>query len=476
MLPIKIRRSTVVMAGLVAFLAGLAYVKISNNSSIILINICFLFVNLFVWRNNSKGILPALYISLFFCLGCFRGLTYIKKLQVGNHLVGQSVTIEVTAREDAVYSDRKQLIFSSNKIEVLSPKIAKLTGNIEVEGFGVPMVYRGDRIKATGRLFSKRGDNQFGISFASLQIVHIDKSSINKVRRRFTAGLQNVLPEPLASFSLGLLIGQRNTLPKQLKEQLTSAGLIHIVAVSGYNLTIIVLGVQRLLQNRSRYQVMIICCGLIVIFLLLTGYSPSIIRAAIVSIIGLVMWYYGRNINPLMILLLSAVLTAGVNPMYLWSSVGWYLSFTAFFGVLIIAPLFSEVYLTKKWRNKMFVQVLVETTAAQLCTLPLILFIFGRLSFVGIVANMLVIPLVPLTMLMSFISGIYGMIAPITGGLIALPAKLLLQYIVSVAGLLSSFSYSNVSFSVSAVQMVILYIFVMVIPLILLARKRRLLT
>jgi competence protein ComEC len=421
-----------------------------------------------VLRRRKHGLAFALIFALALGAGIWRGNTYLIKVDTYQSVFGKNVVLQATATQDAVYSERRQLVFSANNIVINDQQ---MVGNVEIEGFGVPMVYRGDRVEVTGRLFPKRGENIAGMRFASLTVVSKDESIVNKFRREFAVGLQNVLPEPLASFGLGLLIGQRSSLPEELNEQLVAVGLIHIVAVSGYNLTVLTNISKRGLQKRSRYQALAGSVVLIGLFLLVTGFSPSIVRAAVVSGLSLVTWYFGRSMKPVMILLLSAVLTAGINPLYVWSSIGWYLSFTAFFGVLVLAPLLRDRYLPVKVREKMLPQVLSETFAAQICTLPIILFIFGRLSIISVIANLLVVPIVPFAMISSLVAGLYGMVGPIfLGGFLVLPARVILEYIVSVTGVLASIPGISVMANISAFQMTILYSLVIAVTLALATR------
>ena len=99
-------------------------------------------------------------------------------------------------------------------------------------------------------------------------------------------------------------------MPLSINTQLAAVGLTHIIAVSGYNLTIIIRAMRRLLTKRSKYQSTLLSFGLIAVFLLVTGFSASIVRAAIVSGLSLIAWYYGRAFRPLLLILLSAVITA----------------------------------------------------------------------------------------------------------------------------------------------------------------------
>jgi competence protein ComEC len=406
-------------------------------------------------RSRRNGYVFAIIFVCSLGVGYWRGVVYLNKVDTYQEVFAKNVSVRATATEDAVYSERRQLVFSANEVEIDG---RSMIGNIEIEGFGTPMVYRGDRIEAVGKIYPKRGDNIAGMKFATLMVLQKDSSIINTFRRGFAAGLQNVLPEPLASFGLGILIGQRSSLSDTLNEELVAVGLIHIVAVSGYNLTVLTNISKRSLQARSRYQALLGSIILITLFLLVTGFSPSIVRAAVVSSLSLATWYFGRSMKPMMILLLSAVLTAGVNPSYIWSSIGWYLSFTAFFGVLVVAPLLRERYLSKRRQEQLLPQVLTETFAAQICTLPIIMFIFGRLSVVSVVANVLVVPIVPFAMIATLVAGLYGMVGPIfLGGFLVLPARLILEYIVSLTGVLASIPHIMVIANINALQMALLY-------------------
>lgn len=473
----RFKRTSLLMVGLGLCLLGLISIRAFGFQSSILGILVIFCASLILLRQMRHALGIALLLVVAFALGLFRGGVFVEKLSDYNNLFKQQVTIVVTAKEDAVYSERKQLIFSATNIELIHPAKQKLTGNIQIEGMGVPMVYRGDRVIVNGKMFPKRGDNLAGISFAEMKIERPGQSKIDTLRRKFAVGLQNVLPEPLASLGLGILIGQRSTLPEDLTEQLSQVSLIHIVAVSGYNLTVIIYFSQRLLQKRSRFQALVVSNTLIVLFLLVTGFSPSIVRAAVVSGIGLIMWYYGRNIKPLMILLLAAVITAGWNPLYIWSSIGWYLSFAAFFGVLVLGPLLRGRFIPVRLQNRLLPQIFVETIAAQICTIPILLFIFSKLSIVGIIANILVVPLIPFVMLATLIAGIYGMLGPIfLGGALVIPARIMLGYIVEVTRLLSGVPYASIEVSITASQTALLSGLIIGLTLLLARSSRQRLT
>lgn len=388
-------------------------------------------------------------------IGLWRGSIYMQHVYELRNLAGQKVTIEATSTMDSIYSKRSQIEFNANHIQLIGDGGRKpLAGSFKISGFGVPMVYRGDRVRISGKLFPMRGSNQGRIAYAQIARTVGDSSLINGLTRKFDAGMQNALPEPQAYFGLGLLVGQRNTLPSAITASLTAVGLIHIIAVSGYNLTIIVRGIGRL-RLGSKYQKLLFSLALITVFVLITGFSASIVRAAIVSVLSLWAWYYGRQIKPMVLIAAAAAVTGLWNPFYVWGDIGWYLSFLAFFGVLVISPIIAARFFKKQ--PKLLTLVVLETLSAELMTLPLILMTFSQLSIIALVANALVVPLVPLAMLLSAAAGAAGAIAPQIAGWFAWPARLLLTYILDLVHLLAGLPSVFIHRSISLEYMLIIY-------------------
>jgi competence protein ComEC len=348
----------------------------------------------------------------------------------------QAVTLIGTATDDGIYGKQYQTTFGLDHVRIVLPQQIDAPGRVMVSGFGANAVYRGDTIQVSGKLRLTRGSNQAAVSFAALRVIQRNASPIDTFRHKFAAGMQSALPEPAASFGMGILIGQRSTLSPEVTESLLVVGLTHIIAVSGYNLTIIVEAARRLFEKRSKYQMTATCVALILVFILITGNSPSIVRASIISMLSIAAWYFGRTINALVLLLSAAAVTVIANPLYLWGNVSWYLSFLAFFGVVVLGPLITwKLYKSKK--PGLIVQVLLESICAEIMTLPYILYIFGQMSNVSLLANVLVVALVPLAMLLCLIAGLAGMLLPVMASWFAWPARLLLTYMLDAANLLS---------------------------------------
>jgi competence protein ComEC len=398
-------------------------------------------------------------LALGLGLGLLRGGQYMALTDQYNKLHSQPVVVVAQASSDAIYGYNSQLDFEVTQVQVLQPQTLHLAGKIKVDGFGAPMVYRGNTVQLTGRLRPTRGSAQAKMSYAKIKLIDKHISSIDRLRQKFIAGLESALPEPAASFGAGLLIGQRSTIPPAVNDQLSTTGLTHLVAVSGYNLTIIIVAVRRLLGRRSKYQSTVAAVSLMILFILVTGLSASIIRAAMVSSLSLLAWYYGRKFKPLLLITLTAAATAWWNPFYLWADIGWYLSYLAFFGLLVIAPLLDSL-IGRFTKPNQLLMLLAETTSAQIMTLPIIMYIFGRLSLISLVSNLMVVPLVPLAMLGSLAAGLAGSLLGGLAGWLSWPARFLTTYMLDVVGLLSSLPHAAVQRTISSDSMVALYILI----------------
>lgn len=376
-----------------------------------------------------------LIVAFGISLGWWRGELYQMKLAEYEPYYGQKITIIGRAMNDSAYDFKKQQAFDAHNVVVESTGQV-LTGKVGIAGPGFPAAYTGDEFRATGKLYPSRGSYQAKMSYAQVEITGHHSTIVSDLRRKFAAGMETALPEPLASFAMGLLIGQKTNLPDEIYTQLLMVGLVHIIAVSGYNLTIILRATEGMLKKHSKRLSTILSLSLIGIFLLFAGGSASIVRASIVSLLAIAAAYYGRKIKALVLITLAAAITAWANPFYVWSDVGWYLSFLAFFGVMVIAPLVL-LRLPKRLSGSLVVAVAVESFCAELMTLPYVLHVFGQMSFVALLANVLVVAFVPLAMLLSLFAGLAGMLIPAYAGWVALPARLVLTYMLDVAGILS---------------------------------------
>lgn len=390
----------------------------------------------------------ALFLGGFLILGFWRSSLHEDYMNSIRKLYGQKVIVAGTIADDPTLNDRGFLLFS---LDVQTINHRPASGSLMVRTYNQKL-RRGYQIAASSKLDGTLGNKVGELVYASIAIQSSKLSSLEQWRQRYFAGMRSALPEPSASFALGLLLGTRGLIPSDVQDMLRAVGLTHLIAVSGYNLTILINAARKPLRNLSKFLALVTPLWLIFLFMLLTGFSASIVRAAIVSSLSLLATYYGRSYKPMVLLMFSAVATLAYNPAYLWSDVGWQLSFLAFYGILVLAPLLS----TQIRSENMLVGLAVESSAAYIITIPLIMWLFGNVSIIAPVANLIILPLVPLVMLLAFIAGIFGIASPLAP-VLALPLKLLLALMLGTMNFLAHLPAASTTIKITGAMALAYY-------------------
>lgn len=365
-------------------------------------------------------------------LGGSRGTGDMVARTAYDGLIGETVTLQGVVYEDVDRDSSGALTLRLSDVKLGEHALPAQVW-VSLAG-GEHDVRRSDVARVTGRLSEGFGSFAAGMFRAELDgVVRPSPGDVAlELREAFGEQVRRGIDEPSASLGMGYLTGQRRSLPEDLDEALRIAGLTHVVVASGYNLTILVRFMRRLLARHSRYLTAFGSVLLIGGFIAVTGMSPSMSRAGLVAGLALGAWYIGRQFHPVTLLAFAAAVTGLIEPSYVWGNLGWQLSFAAFAGVMIVAPLAQHYFFGDKKPGNIR-QILGETTAAQLVTAPLLLYSFGYISNVALIANLFVLPLIPLAMLLTFITGIAGYLAPWSVEVVGLPAQWLLDYMVWVA-------------------------------------------
>ena len=336
-------------------------------------------------------------------------------------------------------------------------------GQVWVSTSDLVAIKRSDRVVLSGELSAGFGTIPAAMYRANvIEVIRPDFADIARdARDSFSEGIRAGIQEPEASLGAGFLVGQKTALPEKLDSELRLLGLTHIVVASGYNLTILVRFARRGFERISRFSALALSSGLMYCFALVTGFSPSMTRASLITFLSLLAWYYGRKFHPIVLLLVSAAITVLINPAYAWGDIGWLLSFTSFIGVIMFAPLVHAFF----WGDQKpgsIRQVLIETFSAQLLTLPLIAFIFGQYSPLAIVANLLILPLIPLAMALTFVAGVFGLLVPGIAPYTGWPAEMLLKYMTFVVDRLAQLPLAGAEIEFSLTTLILGYIAIFV--------------
>lgn len=270
-------------------------------------------------------------------------------------------------------------------------------------------------------------------------------------KHAFMRSIESLLPEPQAGLAEGIVLGEKRALGEELETAFRATGIIHIVVLSGYNITIVAEAVMRLLSYffapKTRFAIGVV---VIISFALLVGLSATVVRASLMAVLVLVARITGRTYDVLRGLLFAALIMLVINPHLLIFDPGFQLSFLATLGLILLAPIIEErlKLVPSTLQVREFVTATIST---QIFVLPVLLYSIGELSLVAIPVNVLVLVVVPLAMLLVFLSGMLGFLSAFVALPVAYLAHLLLTYMISVVEFFASLPLSSVvvpSFSI----------------------------
>jgi competence protein ComEC len=242
------------------------------------------------------------------------------------------------------------------------------------------------------------------------------------LREHAQATVEQSLPEPQASLLSGILLGQARGIPAETLDAFNRTGTSHIIAISGYNVTIIAgfLAGIAVLFVRKRQTWLFVTLG-IAAYVLLVGASASVVRAGVMGGLYVLASVFGRRSTTLAALALAALVMALQSPLVLWD-IGFQLSFVATLGLIELATPLASAFkrlLAQRGLGKQASGLLLAagesvwvTLAATLATLPLIVYHFHRLSLLSLPVNMLVLPAQPPLMLSGLLLVVAGFISP----------------------------------------------------------------
>ncbi len=234
-------------------------------------------------------------------------------------------------------------------------------------------------------------------------------SMVAALRGTLLGGLNDIVPEPEAALGAGILLGVRASIAPEINDAFSTAGLTHVVAISGWNIAIVaalVAAAVRPLGRRpgGRWTTVAIAAAVVAGYVILTGASPSVVRAALMAAAMLVARLGGSRAHASSALAMAALVMVVAAPPVLWD-VGFQLSLLATAGLVWFGA--SVERRLAGWPGWLREPVAL-TLAAQLTTLPVILVNFERLSLVAPIANVLVVPFVPVAMLFSALASLVG--------------------------------------------------------------------
>lgn len=333
-----------------------------------------------------------------------------------------------------VVSTEPQLNEKFQKITVeLYPPLA---GEISVLVSLSPEINYGDVIEATGEIKYPTSKNQEPSSFfPKLKIIAEHKGFLLKeklldFKKSALLQFKKFLPNDSAALLSGLTLGWRGDFTDEFKKEMSLSGTTHMVALSGYNITILVIVMASVFGYWLSRRITFWLTGLTIIaFILMVGAEASVVRAAIMGFLVLLAKELGRRHSMKNALVLTAAAMTLFNPSALFD-IGFELSFLSLLGIIYIGPAVKNILRMKEnsesfmsWRENA-----ITTLSAQLAVAPILIQVFGNFSLTSILANILILEFVPLTMFIGFLLAGIGFLFYYAGFIVSFFENILLKY------------------------------------------------
>lgn len=341
---------------------------------------------------------------------------------------------EADVRENSVRliveleNSERAIIITDHFPEYQYGDVLRITGEFELpENFETDSGREFDYIN-----YLRKDDIYYIIAFPDIEIVtrgegNVVKEKLFALKSVFLEKMQMIIPEPESSLAGGLLLGARRSLGSDLEDQFRATGIVHIVVLSGYNVTIVAESIIATLSFLPRTVGGIIGIVSIICFAIITGAGATIVRASIMACLVVIARLSYRDYDIVRALVLAGAVMVIHNPKILLFDISFQLSFLATLGLIVLSPRLEKYFL---WVPKKFGlrEVFTATISTQIFVLPLLFYSVGELSLVALPVNLLVLATVPSAMLFSFLTGVFGFVSTALAFVPGFLAHLILSY------------------------------------------------
>lgn len=383
----------------------------------------------------------ALFLAFIFAFGIFYYSFFFNIKESG-----QKIIFDKSIEFSGIISKEPQL---SEKYQRLSVELyLPFAGDISVLAPLSPEINYGDVIDAAGEISRPASINQNPVSFfPKIKITaghkgFEPKEKLIEFKKSIIVQFKKFLPGDSAALLSGLTLGWRGDFTDEFKKEMSLSGTTHMVALSGYNITILVLVVAGIFGYwLSRRTTFWLTGAIIVLFILMVGAEASVVRAAIMGFLALFAKEAGRrySIRNAVVLTAAAMIIADPGTIF---DIGFVLSFLSLIGIVLLEPAISG-FLRLDGKPKSFMswrENALTTLSAQLAVAPVLIIVFGNFSLTSILANVLILEFVPLTMLFGFILAFFGSIFYYSGFIVSFFENILLKYELWVIKLFANWS------------------------------------
>jgi competence protein ComEC len=296
--------------------------------------------------------------------------------------------------------------------------------------------------------------------FPKVDVIDIEAHTVREYLGRWkellVAKIDTYVAMPASTLATGMLFGN-SSMSKDLTQTFRVAGLSHIVVLSGFNIALVIAFTLFIFAFIPLVVRIVLASLFVVAFVAMVGGEASVLRATAMAFIALLSQLVGRAYVARQALVISLFAIVMFDPETLMHSVSLHLSFLATAGIVYLSEPIKKI-VEKYLLRPSLVELVTTTSAAYFATVPYVMYTFGTVSVYALIANVLVLPLVPLAMLMSFvviITSYFGeSIALIVGSL----DTALINIILFIAHAIERLPFASLSLTVSSAWMFALYI------------------
>jgi competence protein ComEC len=319
-----------------------------------------------------------------------------------------------------------------------------------------------DKIKLTGKLETPTVSEDFNykdyllkdhiysvMNFPKVKIVSQEHQpgilsySYEKIlfaKEKLSQAIQSNFLPPHSLILEGIILGNNKNMTQDLRNKLNSAGLRFLTAISGVHVIILstILLSFLMFSGLSRNQSFYFSIIFIWLYIVITGFSASGIRAATMGSIFICAQVFGRQNTSSRTIVLAGSLMLLQNPLLLIYDAGFQLSFLASLGIIYLKPVVSGLLsILFKEKLKELLDIFSVTITAQISTLPIMIFNFGSISLVSPITNFLILPIMPWILSFGFMFSILGALSKFLGFILYVPAWVLISYFIKVMEIFS---------------------------------------
>jgi competence protein ComEC len=468
------KKFNIFVAGFISAIFIGSFLKFGFSCFLLLLLIGFCIViyqKFFLIDVKMKSLLVVLLVFVFgFSLGVLRYEIKNSSVLDSNleSLVGEKVSVKgVVIDEPQKKENFNELVVDFIDVSSSIVSSTKVFGTGLVQTDFYPEFKYGDLIEIKGKLekpeniekvdgrefdyvsYLGKDGIEYKINFAKAIFIsgghgNFLKAKLFDIKNAFTNNIEKVISEPQASLLGGILLGAKSSMSTEVKNSFQISGLSHIVALSGYNITIVAESIMNTLSFLPRAFAFSGGILGILAFVIMSGASSTAVRAAIMSLVVILANITHRNYKIGRALVVAGMLMIIYNPKILVFDISFQLSFLATVAIIFVSPILENRlgFITEKFKLR---ETIAGTLAAQILVLPLILYKIGMLSFVALPANVLVVAVIPLIMFVGFFTGVLGFMGVIISLPLAWISWFLLTYILMVSDFFASLPFSSAS-------------------------------